>query len=161
MVSKFKVFWGLTLNMGITKTNELRLHWSADPIHHMTMFSAAMARHRYETILRFMHFNDNTLCHPLGDPEFDRLHKIRPLVNHFNQKCADVYTPQQNICMDESLINFSGCLAFKQFIPSKRSMQDMGSRCIRPVRGQQAIHISFGFMREMIVMWSPLDAQST
>ncbi|CAI9598275.1 unnamed protein product, partial [Staurois parvus] len=87
----------------------------------MPVFSAAMARHRYKSIMCFMHFNNNTLYHPRGDPEFDQLHKIQPFVNHLNQKFADVYTPQQNICVDESLINFSGRLAFKQFLPSKHA----------------------------------------
>ncbi|CAI9585642.1 unnamed protein product, partial [Staurois parvus] len=63
-----------------------------------------------------MHFNDNTLCH--RDTELDQLYKIQPLIN---QKFANVYTPQQNIFVDESLINFSGRLAFKQFIPSNRA----------------------------------------
>ncbi|CAI9606528.1 unnamed protein product, partial [Staurois parvus] len=49
-VSEFKVFLGLTLNMGITKKNELWLYWSTDPIRHMLVFSAAMARHRYKSI---------------------------------------------------------------------------------------------------------------
>ncbi|CAI9621270.1 unnamed protein product [Staurois parvus] len=53
--------------MGITKKNESRLYWSTDPIHHMPLFSSAMARYRYENIIRFIHFNDNTLY----DSEFN------------------------------------------------------------------------------------------
>ena len=118
---QFKTFLGLTLLMGIVKKNELRSYWSTDPIHHMPVFSAAMTRARYEVIMRFMHFNDNSLSRPRGDPEHDRLHKIRPLINHLSQRFTDVYTPHQNICVDESLIHFTGRLAFKQFIPSKRA----------------------------------------
>ncbi|CAI9615922.1 unnamed protein product, partial [Staurois parvus] len=88
----------------------------------MLVFSAAMARHRYESIMCFMHFNDNfndnTLCCPRGDPEFDQLHKIQPLVNHLNQKSI---LPSKKICVNESLINFCGRLAFKLFFPSKRA----------------------------------------
>ena len=85
------------------------------------MFSAAMSRTRFEAILRFLHFSDNTTSRPRGHPAFDRLHKIRPLIDHFNLKFADLYTPEQNICVDESLIHFTGRLGFKQYIPSKRA----------------------------------------
>ncbi|CAI9564222.1 unnamed protein product, partial [Staurois parvus] len=87
----------------------------------MPVFSAAMVRHRYESIMYFMHFNNNTLCRPQGDPQFDRLHKIQPLVNHLNQKCVHIYTRQQIICVDQSLINFSRRLAFNQFLLSKHA----------------------------------------
>ena len=120
-VSEFKIFLGLSLNMGITKKSELRMYWSTHPVHHMPIFSASMARTRYEQILRFMHFSDNELCRPRGDPEFDRLYKIRPLVNHFNERFAALYNPNQVVCVDESLVKFSGRLSFKQFLPSKRA----------------------------------------
>lgn len=83
--------------MGVTKKNELRSYWSRDPIHHMPVFSAAMARHRYEMIMHFMYFSDHTLCRPRGDPEYDQLYKIPPLINYLSQKFSDVYTPQQTI----------------------------------------------------------------
>lgn len=61
-IPKFKTFLGLSLNMGITKKNEMRSYWSADLIHHMPVFSAARAR--YKQILWFIQFNDNELCRP-------------------------------------------------------------------------------------------------
>ena len=57
----------------------------------------------------------------MGDPEFDRLYKIRPLINHFNERYAALFNPQQVVCVDESLIKFSGCLSLKQYLPSKRA----------------------------------------
>ncbi|XP_040286033.1 piggyBac transposable element-derived protein 4-like [Bufo bufo] len=116
-VPEIKQFLALTFNMGLTKKSELRSYWSSNPIYHMPIFSAVMARARYEILMRFLHFNDNTLC-PRRE---DRLHKIRPLINHFNKIFPELYTPQKNIAVDESLIHFTGRLAFKQYIPSKRA----------------------------------------
>ena len=87
----------------------------------MPMYSAAMSRARFEVIMRFMHFTDNETCHPRGHPAYDRLHKIRPLIDHLSSKFADAYTPSQNICIDESLVQFTGRLGIKQYIPSKRA----------------------------------------
>ena len=54
------------------------------------------------------------------DPNRDRLHKIRPLLDHLEQKFQEVYTPEAAICIDESLILWKGRLLFRQYIPNKR-----------------------------------------
>ena len=71
--------------------------------------------------MRFLHYNDNTQCPPRNDPNFDKLYKIRPLLDYFAQIFPQLFTQDQHICVDESLINFSGRLGMKQFIPSKRA----------------------------------------
>lgn len=115
------MFLGLTLNMALTKKNEGHTYWSTHPIHHMPMYSAAMSRSRYEMIMRFFHFNDNTQCPPRNHPNSDKLYKIRPLINSFSQRFAELYVPEKNISVDESLVPFSGRLGIKQYIPSKKA----------------------------------------
>lgn len=67
-----------------------------------------------------MHFSDNTPCRPRGVTlTMGQLHKIGPLINYLPEKFADVHTPQQNICVDESLIHFTGKLAIKRYLPRK------------------------------------------
>ncbi|PIO27980.1 hypothetical protein AB205_0063690, partial [Aquarana catesbeiana] len=120
-VEEFKVFFGLTFNMGLTKKNELCSYWSTHPIHHMPLFSAVMPRTRYLMIMRFLHFSDKTQYPPQNDPNYDRLYKIRPILNYFSEVFPQLFTPDQHICVDESLVKFSGRLKIKQFIPSKRA----------------------------------------
>lgn len=48
-LEEFKVFLGLTFNMGLTKKNEVHAYWSTIPIHHMPIFSAVMSRTRYDS----------------------------------------------------------------------------------------------------------------
>ena len=120
-VEEFKIFLGLTLNMGLNKKNELQAYWSTKPIYHMPIYSAVMPRARYLMIMRFLHFNDNTQCPPRNSPAFDKLFKIRPLLNYFSEIFPQLFTPDQNICVDESLVKFTGRLGIKQFIPSKRA----------------------------------------
>ena len=59
-----RLFLGLTLNMGLSKKNELHSYWSKKPIHHMPIFSATMPMSRYDMIMRFLHFSDNSQCPP-------------------------------------------------------------------------------------------------
>jgi len=43
------------------------------------------------------------------------------VINFFNQTFKEVYTMQEDIAIDESLMNFKGRLSYKQFNPSKRT----------------------------------------
>jgi len=68
---------------------------------------------------RFVHVNDNHLL-DVSDTDRDRLHKIRPFLDLLKDNSASVYSPGRDLCIDESLVLFKGCLAFKQFIRTKR-----------------------------------------
>lgn len=119
-VEEFKTFLGLTLNMGLTQINEVQAYWSTNPIYHMPLYSSVMSRTRYEMIMRFLHFSDNSLCPPRNHPEYDKLFKIRPLINFFSQKFAQLYIPEKHICIDESLILFTGRLGLKRHTRNKK-----------------------------------------
>ncbi|XP_053319679.1 piggyBac transposable element-derived protein 4-like [Spea bombifrons] len=120
-VPEFLKFWALTMLMGIIKKPSIRSYWSTSPILSTPIYTQSIGRRRYEMILHFMHFSDNSLCPPKEHPQFDRLYKIRPLITHLAAKFAEAYRPGRDICVDESLMKYKGRLGFKQYIPSKRS----------------------------------------
>ncbi|KAM9296217.1 piggyBac transposable element-derived protein 4-like [Gastrophryne carolinensis] len=120
-LSEMKTFWGLTLAMGIVKKFSIESYWDTQSILATPLFPAIMSRNRYEILLRFLHFNDNTTAIPRGQPGHDRLHKLRPLINSLSERFAEVYTPSQNLSIDESLLLFKGRIIFRQYIPSKRA----------------------------------------
>ncbi|KAM9299393.1 piggyBac transposable element-derived protein 4-like [Gastrophryne carolinensis] len=107
-LSEIKKFWGLTLAMGIVKKFSIESYWDTQSILATRLFPAIMSRNRYEILLRFLHFNDNTTAIPRGQPGHDRLHKLRPLINSLSERFAEVYTPSQNVSIDK-------------YIPSKRA----------------------------------------
>jgi hypothetical protein len=74
-----------------------------------------MSRDRYLLLIRLLHFNDNETQIP-----GDRLYKLKPIVDHLRNVFSEVFTPFQNICIDENLMLFKGRLHFLQYIPSKR-----------------------------------------
>ncbi|XP_041421552.1 piggyBac transposable element-derived protein 4-like [Xenopus laevis] len=120
-IAEMKRFVGLTLAMGLIKVNSLESYWDTTTVLSIPIFSATMPRNRYQLLLRFLHFNDNSRAVPPNDPSHDRLHKLRPLIDSLSERFATVYTPSQNICIDESLLLFKGRLHFRQYIPSKRA----------------------------------------
>ncbi|XP_056392685.1 piggyBac transposable element-derived protein 4-like [Hyla sarda] len=114
-------FWGLLLNMGLCKKPTIRSYWVTDILYHTPLYPLVMSRTRFEILFRFLHYNNNDECLPQSDPAFDRLFKIRPLITHFNSKFCQVYTPQKQISVDESLVHFKGRLRFRQYLPNKRA----------------------------------------
>nr|BAF82021.1 piggyBac transposase Uribo1 [Xenopus borealis] len=124
-VNEIKKFLALTLAMGLVELNTIASYWDTTTVISVPLFSAVMPRNRYQILLRFLHFNDNAAAVPPNEPGHDRLYKLRPLIDSLSQRFAEVYTPSQNICVDESLLLFKGRLKFRQYIPSKRSRYGM------------------------------------
>eukprot|EP00079_Xenopus_tropicalis_P036071 XP_017949842.1 PREDICTED: piggyBac transposable element-derived protein 4-like [Xenopus tropicalis] len=120
-IMEMKRFVGLTLAMGLVKANSLESYWDTTTVLSMPIFSVTMSRNRYQLLLRFLHFNNNATAVPPNEPGHDRLHKLRPLINSLSERFAEMYTPSQNISVDESLLLFKGRLKFRQYIPSKRA----------------------------------------
>ncbi|CAK9796635.1 PiggyBac transposable element-derived protein 4 [Anthophora quadrimaculata] len=74
-----------------------------------------MSRDRYLTLLSKLHFVDH------NEQSSGRLHKINSVSSKLKKSFKDSFSPFQNLCIDESLLLFKGRLAFKQYIPAKRS----------------------------------------
>lgn len=54
-----------------------------------------------------------------GDPNYDRLHKIRPMINHLKKKFKETFYPSRHLSVDESMIPFKGRSSMKQYMPNK------------------------------------------
>ena len=96
--SKLKLYWSFSL--GITKINKI------------------FSRRRFEKIKRYVHFNNNANILLLGHRNFDKLFKVRPLVDHLRKKFNSI-PMVQTLCVDEQMIPFKGNSTLKQYIPSK------------------------------------------
>ena len=82
--------------------------------------SNIFSRDRYVQLKCYIHFCDPHMRVPdRHDPEHDKLHKIRPIVSHLQNKFDAVYKCEKNISIDESMIPFKGRLKFKQRMPMK------------------------------------------
>lgn len=114
-------FIGLQLLTGLVNKPTIESYWSNMPTMYTPMFPYVMPRNRFQEILRFWHANDNAKQPARGDPDRDRLYKVRPVLSHFQSKFETVYKPDREIAVDESLLLWKGQLIFKQYIPLKRS----------------------------------------
>ncbi|XP_032690081.1 piggyBac transposable element-derived protein 4-like [Odontomachus brunneus] len=108
-------FLGLSILMGHVRKGELKNYWSTDLLLHTPIFPQIMSRDRYLQILRNLHFHNNEEItnHPLE--------KIKPIIDHLQNKFSGTLIPGKNLCIDESLLLWKGRLRFKQYIPLKRN----------------------------------------
>lgn len=114
--NEITAFFTLCIIMSVVKKPSLQSYWSTKEIIATKIFSKVMTLRRFQSIMRFLHFADNTECDPS-----DKLKKIRPIVTYFGNKFKANYTPDRNISIDESLMKFRGRLSYVQFNKSKRA----------------------------------------
>lgn len=78
-----------------------------------------MSSRRFELLLKFLHLNDSRKYPARGQPGYDKLYKVRPLLDAVVKNFQASYTPSENLSIDESMVGFKGRLAFLQYMPKK------------------------------------------
>ncbi|XP_064399005.1 piggyBac transposable element-derived protein 4-like [Halichondria panicea] len=109
--------------MGIVHLPSLDDYWSRDPLTHYAPITTRIPRWRFREISRYLHFVNNQHLAPRGSPTFDRLGKVRPVIDHFSLQFSALYNPSKNLAVDEAIstamIKFQGRSALKQYMPMK------------------------------------------
>ena len=74
---------------------------------------------RFHEVIRYIHFVDNDTLVPRGEEGYDRLGKVRPVIDHLSTKFTEVYQPHRDIAVDEAMIKFQDRSSLKQYMPLK------------------------------------------
>jgi len=100
--------------MGMDKMPTIGHYWR-----NTTLFSSNipqyMSKNRFELLLSVLHFSDNNTA-----TSNNRLYKIQPLIDLLVYKFNEALIPNDSMCIDESMVPFSGRLLFRQYNASKR-----------------------------------------
>lgn len=135
---EFRTFLGLFFHMGTIKINRINDYWRTHYLFNLPSFAKFMSRNRFLLILRALHFNDNSV-------DGNQLSKITPLVTFFNSKMAQIYYPQKELAIDESMVQWSGRLSFRQYMKGKRHKYGIKLYCLAEPKGMtQKIHVYGG-----------------
>lgn len=118
-VEELEAFIGILIFMGFHQLPSIRLYWSNDENFHIDRVARVMSIKRFLKILRNLHLNDNEKMPARGSTSFDKLHKIRPLLSHFQKIFPSLFSPSQFISIDESMVGFKGRSTMKQYMPMK------------------------------------------
>ena len=94
-------------------------YMSLDECFHYFPVISCITHQRYLEIRRYLHFVDNSTLAARGEPGYDRLGKVRPVINAVNASLQSAYSPNCENSIDEAMIKFKGRSAIKQYIPQK------------------------------------------
>lgn len=112
-VAEIRAAIGLNIFMGVNPLPVTELYWSTHPLFQNDFPSSVMPRIRFQQLMQFLHLNDNSTAKPSGQPGYDPLHKVRPVLDNFMSRCGKYYVPGPRLTVDEAMIKYKGRLKFK------------------------------------------------
>ena len=118
-----------------------RSDWSTSWPYQNDNFRTIMSSHCFELLLNFLHLNDSRKQPAWGEPGYDKLYKVCPLLDAAVKNFQSCYTPTENLPTDESMIGFKGRLAFLQYMPKVGDKGVGTGRCCKWVHLElKAVH---------------------
>ncbi|XP_052083040.1 piggyBac transposable element-derived protein 4-like [Mytilus californianus] len=116
---EIKAFIGINILMGVMQLASYRLYWSSDPFLGNTGIRSVMTENRFSKLYQYIHVNNNQTAVPRDTEGFDKLHKVRPIINMVDHTFKDHYKPKQNQTVDEAMVKYKGRFSIKQYMPGK------------------------------------------
>ena len=102
-------FWGLIVLMGQVRKKNVRDYWSTDPTISTPIFLHTKNRNNFESTWQAWHFSDNSQ----QTQDSGQLFKIWPVYEYCVQKFRAVYSPKQELSLDEAMISWWGAQKFR------------------------------------------------
>lgn len=118
-LAEMYLFLGIIITMGVHMLPGFAAYWSGDSLLGVPGISAGMPIDRFKVPLSCLHVNDNTKAVSRDQPGYDRLHKIRPMINRLRHTWRTCYNPPREQSINEAMVSFKGRNAMKQYMPMK------------------------------------------
>lgn len=113
-ISEIKCFFGILILSGYNKLPGKTFYWDSGDDVGNKFVKDSMRRDRFVTIMRFMHWADNS-----NASDTDKLWKIRPVADMIQDRFLQHFVPTEHINYDESMVKYYGRHAIKQCIKIK------------------------------------------
>ena len=110
-------FIGIILFMSVVHLPRRRDYWS-DAIR-QKFVADVMPVNRFEEILSQLHLNDNELECKRDELGYDRLHKVRPLLQIIQKTISNCAENEMHMSVDEQIIPFKGRHSLKVYMKNK------------------------------------------
>ncbi|XP_068086621.1 piggyBac transposable element-derived protein 3-like [Anabrus simplex] len=114
--NELQKFIGVSVLMSIVHLPNVRSYWKETI--GSSIVKETMPVNVFETIRRYLHFNDSLLAVPAGEPGHGRLYKLRPVIDSLNEKFRSIPL-EESLSVDEQLCPTKGRSYLKQFLPMK------------------------------------------
>ena len=114
---EIKAWLGLVMAMSIHKLPAIVDYWKDDWILGVPAFARIMSRNRFQEILRYLHVNNNENMLARENENYDKLFKIRPLIESLKINFQIHYNPHCEQSIDEAMVKYKGRTSWKQYMP--------------------------------------------
>ena len=114
---EMQAFFSLHVLFRYHNLSKTSLYWSKDKTLGVAFVKRVMPRDRFDKLTQYLHLNNNENAIPRGQPNHDKLFKVRPFLEAVVKACQEEYRPRQNLSVDEAMVAFKGQLSMKQYVP--------------------------------------------
>lgn len=112
-------FIGMIIYMGLVPLPVKELYWSTNPLFYVEKIASVMPVNRFKKILSNLHLNDNEKMPGRDKPDFDKLYKLRPLIERLNKLFGSIAVQTDSQSVDECMVKFKGRSSMKQWMEKK------------------------------------------
>ncbi|XP_015215521.2 piggyBac transposable element-derived protein 4-like [Lepisosteus oculatus] len=116
---EMQAYIGLNVLMGINQLPDYGMYWATDIFIGNAGFKKTMTARRFEKLNQNIHLCDREAEPARGQPGYDGLYKIRPLLEVVQAKMWEAYAPNRCLTVDEGAIAVKGRFSATQYMPSK------------------------------------------
>lgn len=113
------MFLGVNLLMRICGYPQRNLYWSYKCGTHLPIIADSMPEKRFWQIQKYLHFNENEKMPKTDSPDYDKLYKVRPILNSLQNSYLNLFPMIESLSIDEVMIPFKGKHSLKQYIRNK------------------------------------------
>lgn len=122
---ELKKFIGMLLYMSVLRLPKMSDFWRRKTIFHVSFPATVMPEERFFAILSHLHMSDpekDKINEEVkGTKCYDRLHRVRPLMEMMCKRCKAIYHPRQHLVVEEKMEGSKARLNMKQYIKAKPS----------------------------------------
>ena len=108
---------GILMYISVVRMPNTRMFWNKSMGH--TAVKTVLTRDRFEEIIRLLHMANNSLQPARGDPAFDKLYKVRKLLEYLNSNFQQHAEMEKVVSVDEQMIPFKGRLGLRVYMKNK------------------------------------------
>ncbi|CAK1578837.1 unnamed protein product [Parnassius mnemosyne] len=113
---ELRKYFDILIFMSVYHYPSTRSYWSNK--FSFSPIKEAMPINKFEKMRKLLHFNNNDDHLPVDHVQHDRLHNLRPIITHLNEKFSSV-TIEQRLSIDEQMCATKVGHFLKQYLPNK------------------------------------------
>ncbi|XP_052277135.1 piggyBac transposable element-derived protein 4-like [Dreissena polymorpha] len=95
------------------------MFWSSNPFINNADITNTMKCNRFQKLVQYFHVADWSTEPGRGEPGYDKLFKVRPVMESVSRTFQDINMLNKEVSIDEAMNAFTGRLSFRQYMPAK------------------------------------------